>query len=126
MLVDVTFLAPKSAEQPATALEEMRYYLPQQIIQQGEGGAFVWIADVSDQVARLTPVDTGNSATGGLIEVTGEGLTAATRVIARGADGLEDGDRIRIVTEDSAPFGDSAATHPSEHDAMSRSPHKEN
>jgi HlyD family secretion protein len=123
MLVDVRFLAPKSAEQPATASEVTRYYLPQQVVQQGEGGPFVWIADISDQVARRTPVTTGNAATGGLIEVTGEGLTAATRVIARGADGLDDSDRIRIVTEDSASA--TAATDSSEHDAMSRSPYKE-
>jgi RND family efflux transporter MFP subunit len=123
MLVDVTFLAPKSDAEPADAAEELRLYLPQQVIQQGEGGPFVWIADISDQVARRTSVIIGNSATGGLIEVTGDGLTAATRVIARGFEGLDDGDRIRVVTQE-PPIATAALSQ--EHEPMSRSPHKEN
>jgi hypothetical protein len=69
------------------------------------------------------PIVTGNSAAGGLIEIKGDGLTAATRVIARGGDGLDDGERIRIVTEDSAPA--EAAAPSSGHESMSRSPNKE-
>jgi multidrug efflux pump subunit AcrA (membrane-fusion protein) len=106
MLVDVTFLAPKVADSAATAsntTEALKLYLPQQVIQQEGGGSFVWIADVSDKVARRLSVTTGSAATGGLVEVRGDGLTAASRVITRGFDSLADGDRIRIVTEDATP-----------------------
>jgi multidrug efflux pump subunit AcrA (membrane-fusion protein) len=123
MLVDVTFLAPKTADTPATASEETRLYLPQQVVQQGADGPFIWLADISDKRARRTPVTTGNAATGGLIEVGGEGLTIASRVIARGFEGLDDGDRIRIVTEDAAP--PSSAPAAQEHQPLSRSPHQE-
>jgi hypothetical protein len=120
MLVDVTFLAPKMADTPADATEEVRLYLPQQVIQQGGDGAFVWIADVSDKRARRTPVTTGNAAGGGLMEVRGEGLTVASRVIARGVEDLKDGERIRIVTEDSAPI--SAAPSSPEREPLRRLP----
>jgi len=122
MLVDVTFLAPKAAEQTANASEELRLYLPLQVIQHGEEGSYVWLADMSDKVARRTPVTTGSAANGGLVEINGTGLTVASRVIARGHDHLGDGDRIHIVTEDT----DSSATAPlsQEHAPMSRMPHQ--
>lgn len=100
MLVDVTFLAQKAAQTPADASEELKLYVPLQVIQQGESGSFVWIADVSDKVARRVPVTTGSAAAGGLVEVSGSGLTVASRVIARGFESLSDGDRIHIATED--------------------------
>jgi hypothetical protein len=119
MLVDVTFLAPKVADDAAIASEVLKLYLPQQLIQQGEGGSFVWIADVSDKVARRMPVTTGSVATGGLVEVSGNGLTVASRVISRGFDDLNDGDRIRIVSEEApSPPADSYQTAPpSDHGA---------
>ena len=52
MLVDVTFLAPKAAETVADASEEMRLYVPQQVILRDDSGSFVWLADLSDKVAR--------------------------------------------------------------------------
>ena len=60
----------------------------------------MWVADVSDKVARRVPVTTGSAAAGGLVEVNGSGLTVASRVIARGFENLSDGDRIHIATED--------------------------
>lgn len=124
MLVDVTFLAPKAAQTTADASEELRLYLPQQVIQQGESGPYVWIADMSDKVARRMPVKTGDAAAGGLIAVGGDGLTLASRVIARGSDGLEDGKRIRVVTEDTGPLAAPPASEA--HEPMSRSPHQGN
>jgi RND family efflux transporter MFP subunit len=122
MLVDVTFLAPKAEGTEANVSEEMRLYLPQQIIQRAEGGAFVWLADQSDQVARRTPVEIGHAANGGLVEVRGAGLTAASRVIARGFENLDDGQRIHIVSEEPA----STATAPAamDHRTMSRLPNE--
>jgi RND family efflux transporter MFP subunit len=120
MLVDVAFLAPKAAESAADASEELRLYVPQQVIQQGEEGPFVWLADVSDKVARRTPVTTGSAATGGLIEVSGPGINVASRVIARGYEDLGDGDPIRIAADSPAvSAGESPAA---EHAPMSRLP----
>jgi multidrug efflux pump subunit AcrA (membrane-fusion protein) len=100
MLVDVTFLAPKSADTVVETSEETRLYLPQQVIQRDESGSFVWLADQSDQVARKVPVTTGGNTSSGLVEVSGSGLTVASRIIVRGIEGLSDGQRIRIVGDD--------------------------
>jgi RND family efflux transporter MFP subunit len=120
MLVDVTFLAPNVEQQAAGASQELRLYLPEQVIQQAQGGPFVWLADISDKVARRTPVTTGHSAPGGLIEVRAEGLTVASRVITRGHDRIEDGDRIRVVADNPATF--SPASSSAERKPMSRLP----
>jgi multidrug efflux pump subunit AcrA (membrane-fusion protein) len=120
MLVDVTFLAPKSADSVAEASEETRFYLPQQIIQQDNAGAFVWLADHSDKLARKLPITAGPSAPGGLVEVSGPGLTAASRVVARGYEALDDGDRIRIVSEEPESLATAAA--PVRQEAMHRLP----
>jgi RND family efflux transporter MFP subunit len=99
MLVDVTYLAPKVAAEAGDAMDEMRLYVPQQLVLQGEGGAYVWVADQSAGLARKIPVTTGAAATGGLIEVT-QGLDAGSRIIARGFEELIDGARIRVVSEE--------------------------
>ena len=97
MLVDVTFLAPKSADANAEPTQETRIHVPQSLVQQDEAGAFVWLADQSAGVARKTPIETGTSV-GGMIEVT-RGLTISSRLIVEGLDGLQDGDRIRVTGE---------------------------
>jgi RND family efflux transporter MFP subunit len=99
MLVDVTFLAPKSAATAAEASEETRLYVPQQLIFQDEAGAYVWLADRSSGTARKVRVTTGRSAAGGLVQIS-SGVNSADRVLARGHDGLTDGDHIRIVDEE--------------------------
>src|SRR3990172_12665530 len=99
MLVDVTFLAPKPPESVAEVSEELHLYVPQQVVQRDESGACVWLADQSTGLARKAAVTTGTVGNGGLIEVTG-GLSIASRIIARGHDGLADGDRIRVVSEE--------------------------
>lgn len=99
MLVDVTFLAPKRTEQASETTQEVRLYVLQQLIQQGDGGPFVWLADQSDGVARRTPVQTGTAGLNGLVEVT-SGLNETSRLIAGSIDGLQDGDRIQVIRED--------------------------
>jgi RND family efflux transporter MFP subunit len=99
MLVDVTFVAPKPAAPEADVAEETRLYVPQQLIFHDDAGAYVWLADRSSGTARKTPVTTGRSGTGGMVQVT-TGVNSADRVIARGHDGLSDGDRIRVVDEE--------------------------
>lgn len=97
MLVDATFLAPQIAVADDGPEIEARVYLPAQLVQQDESGPFVWLADQSERVARKTPVAVVPAA-GDMVLVTG-GLTASSRVIAAGADGLADGDKIRISEE---------------------------
>jgi HlyD family secretion protein len=120
MLVDVTFVAPKVADTMVDASEEMRLYVPQQLIAQGEGGSYVWVADQSDGVARRTAVTTGRPAAGGMIEIT-SGLTLASRIIARGQEGLEDGTRIRVVNEEGS-FAAGATPPDGVRQALSRLP----
>ena len=99
MLVDVTFLAPKERERTTETSEELRLYVPRQLIQQDETGSFVWLADQSDGVARKTPIQTGMLGSNGLVEIT-SGLTISSRIVVSGADGLQDGNRIRVTGED--------------------------
>jgi RND family efflux transporter MFP subunit len=99
MLVDVTFLAPKATEPNADVVETTRIYLPQSLVLRNESGGYVWLADQSSGVARKTPVKVGKFLAGGLVEIT-DGLSIGSRVVTRGHENLEDGDRIRVVSED--------------------------
>ncbi len=101
MLVDVTFLAPKPAETVADVSEDLHLYVPQQSLLHDDTGTFVWVADQSSGRARKTPVTTGAIATGGLQEIT-QGLTIGSRIIARGQESLQDGDRIQVVSEEAS------------------------
>jgi len=105
MLVDVTFLAPKQPDQASEPSRELRLYVPQQLIRQGDSGAFVWIADQSEGVARKTSVETAAVASNGMVEIT-SGLAVSSRIIVSGSDGLDDGDRITVTGEDPT-IGDS-------------------
>jgi HlyD family secretion protein len=100
MLVDVTFLAPK----PPTAErdEVIGLFVPPQVVERGEDGTFLWLADQSEGVARKIPVVVGAVGSGDLVEVRGEGLTVGSRIIARGSEGLENGAKIRVVSEEPA------------------------
>jgi RND family efflux transporter MFP subunit len=116
MLVDVTYLAPKSAEATAETSQQLRLYVPQQLVQRGDGGSFVWVADQSAGVARKANVTTGAPTAGGLVEIT-EGLDAASRIVARGSESLADGTRIQVAGEETASIagGLTAATHEPQH-----------
>ncbi len=122
MLVDVTYLAPKPAEAVAETTEQVRLYLPQQLVLHDDGGSYVWVADQSAGVARKTAVTIGSAVGGGLVEVT-RGLDVASRVIARGHDGLDDGDRIQVVSED-AELVAGGLTGQAERHSLQRLPHQ--
>jgi RND family efflux transporter MFP subunit len=107
MLVDATFLAPADPNQESGPREELRLYVPQSLVQQGEGGPFLWLADQSEGVARKQSIETGVVSSEGLIEVT-KGLTISSRVIADGPQDLDDGDRIRVTGE--APTSGAASS----------------
>jgi hypothetical protein len=76
----------------------MRVFVPRSLVESGEHGKAVWIADLSAGVARHKSVKTGDELPGGLIEV--EGLTPSDKLIVGGREALTDGDRIRVTGED--------------------------
>lgn len=103
MLMDCTFLAsasPERLEQDAVT----QLYLPKQLIQHRENGSFVWVADQSDGVARLTQVEVSDRTSNGLVRVT-KGLSITSRVITSSLEGIQDGDRIRVTGEDQSIEG---------------------
>jgi HlyD family secretion protein len=100
MLVDVTFLAPEQEQRPVDVQQELRIYVPQQLIQTDDTGKFVWVADQSASVARKTMIQTGSSNAAGMTLVN-SGLTISSRIIVSGSQGLKDGARIRVTGEDS-------------------------
>ena len=101
MLVDVTFRAPKLLQRVLEPSQELKLYVLQQLIHQDDGGSFVWLADQSDGIACKTMVETGAVGSNGLVEITSD-LTISSRIISGGSDGLQDGDRIKVTSEDSS------------------------
>ncbi|MEX1231501.1 MAG: efflux RND transporter periplasmic adaptor subunit [Planctomycetaceae bacterium] len=99
MLVDVTFLAPPSAGEKPSSTRSLKILVPQDFVRTNDGGPFVWIVDPSSDTARIASVKTGIVTVDGMIEVT-RGLTIASRLIAGGAESLEDGERVRVAGED--------------------------
>jgi RND family efflux transporter MFP subunit len=108
MLVQLTFLAPERPDgSPATA-ETLRLLIPRQLVENGEGGPRVWVADQVAGVARHRAIKQGRAMGPELVEVV-EGLSAADKLIVGGREGLTDGARIKVTGEDAslgtAPVG---------------------
>jgi HlyD family secretion protein len=101
MLVQTTFLAPATTTPAEPASEKLRLLVPRALVESGDGGGRVWVADQAAGVARLCAVKLGPAA-GEWVEVA-EGLNVADRVIAGGRDGLRDGQRITVTGEDAPP-----------------------
>jgi RND family efflux transporter MFP subunit len=101
MLVQATFLAPASPKTAESLSETLRLLLPRHLVESGDGGARVWVADQAAGVARLRAVKLGPAA-GEWVEVA-DGLNAADRIIAGGREGLRDGQRITVTGEDTPP-----------------------
>lgn len=121
MLVDVTFLAPKRQETSAEPSQEVKLYVLQQLIQSGDGGSWVWLVDQSDGVVRKTTVQTGTVGTNGLVEIT-SGLNVSSRIVTRGSEGLQDGDRIIVTNEDDTLGTEMPAEHSRHSGTMNRLP----
>ena len=109
MLVQVTFLAPKSETSDATASHKMRVFVPRSLIETGEQSSAVWVADLTAGVARRKPVRLGAALPAGLVEV--EGLTPADKLIVAGRESLSDGDRIRVTGDDTPIENDGTMKH---------------
>lgn len=102
MLVDVTFLSPEEPKDADEETEELKIFVPKQLVQQGEGGAYVWLADRFRQVARQQRVEIAATRPDGMVEVA-RGLDLASQLIAEDHETLRDGDRIRVVGEGDLP-----------------------
>ncbi len=98
MLVDVTFLAPKTKEQETELSDQLLLYIPQQLVEQDESGTAVWVVDSTTSAARRVPVELGRARPDGLVEVT-NGLNLTSRLVAEGHSDLRDGERIRVTGE---------------------------
>lgn len=101
MLVDVTFLAPPREATEEQATEQYRLFVPRSLVERDGESAFVWVADVAEQVAHRRRVTLGGMPSPTFAEVT-DGLTAGSRLIVSGREQLAEGDRIRITGEDAA------------------------
>jgi multidrug efflux pump subunit AcrA (membrane-fusion protein) len=105
MLVDITFLSSGTGTGTGTGtgaesgVERSRHFLPRSLVRTDAEGSFVWLADQARGRVRRVAVTLGVRAPGGLVEVTGK-LSLGSRVVAGGAQGLVDGQRIRISGEE--------------------------
>ncbi len=100
MLARVTFLAapkPGSSQQP---IKKLCMLVPGPLVEQGQGGSRVWVADQAAGLARARTVKVGRpTGKGDLVEIL-EGLTETDKLIVGGREGLEDGQRITVTAED--------------------------
>lgn len=117
MLVQVTFLAPRSTKPVAPSTPSLRLLIPRQLIESDSNGSHVWVADQTNGVAQYKSVTLGK-VSGDLVEVV-EGLNAADRLIVGGREGLKDGQRITISGED-APTGSTGLTKASDNHAAGK------
>lgn len=101
MLVQATFLAPERKSDKSKGREDpLRLLVPRQLVESGEGGMTVWVADRLSGMARRQAVTIGKAGTDQLVEVI-EGLNAMDKLVAGGREGLVHGDRITVAGEDS-------------------------
>lgn len=99
MLCQVTFLAPpQSSGKPGVDSDPYRLLIPRQLVETLDGTNRVWLVDLPAGAARRRSVTLGVAA-GELVEVV-SGLGSTDRLIVDGREGLEDGDRVRVVGED--------------------------
>ena len=98
MLVTATFLAPVVENTKSEAMETERLFVPEQLVQSGDAGAYVWIVD-SDELAQRRTVEAGKSSAGGLMEIK-SGLSVTDKLIANGVDGLTENSPVKVTGDD--------------------------
>ncbi len=98
MLVDVTFLAPEVKQKSDTFQEEMRIYIPSEMVLEDDGQTFVWVADQSAGKARKKSITVATSATGPMTEVV-SGLNMGDRLIFNPPADLKASTAIEVVDE---------------------------
>jgi multidrug efflux pump subunit AcrA (membrane-fusion protein) len=101
MLVQVTFLATeKPGDSSPKSQEQERLLIPRPLVEGTPPASLVWVADPANR-ARRQAIKLGKAGTDQLVEVV-EGLHVTDKLIAGSREGLTDGQRIRIVGEDSS------------------------
>jgi len=100
MLGKVTFLAPPS---PVTEEEQgdspLRLFVLKSLVVSSEGGASVWVADLTESLARRKNVEVGsNAANEGLVEIL-SGLQPTDKLIVAGRESVSEGSRVRVAGE---------------------------
>ncbi|QDT04989.1 Multidrug resistance protein MdtA precursor [Rubripirellula lacrimiformis] len=98
MLVTATFLAPVVESARSEATETERMFVPQQLVQSGDSGAYVWIVD-SDERAQQRSVEVGSAGAGGLVEIT-SGLDVTDKLIAGGVDEVTENGPVKVTGDD--------------------------
>lgn len=100
MLARVTYLAAPEPGTDTKPSEQLRLLVPGPLVETGEGGSRVWVADQAARQARARTIKVGQqTGTGDLVEVL-EGLTELDKLIVGGREGLRDGERITVTGED--------------------------
>lgn len=98
MLVTTTFLAPRLASASDEPTETERILVPEQLVQSGDGGSFVWVVDANNQAMRRTLI-VGGESTDGLVEII-EGLNVTDKLISSGVENLQTGETVVVSGED--------------------------
>ena len=113
MLGKVTFLAlPSPVVQKDQGESPLRLFVPQSLVLRGEDGASVWVADVTENLAKRKAVEVGRGATkDGLVEIT-NGLQPTDKLIVAGRESVAEGTRIHIAGEDRTLSGGSWNSQP--------------
>lgn len=106
MLVRVTFLSPERSrdeteppENESAKSTPLRALVPRALVTGSADSPTVWIADRQAGVARLRKIRLGPRSSGDWIAVT-EGLAVGDKLIRGGRETLHDGERIRVVEEE--------------------------
>ncbi len=97
MLGKVTFLAPPS---PVTEEDQgdspLRLFVPQSLVVSSEGGASVWVANLTGNFAKRKSVEVGRGTTDdGLVEIV-SGLQPTDKLIVAGRESVSEGMRVRV------------------------------
>lgn len=98
MLVTAAFLAPKSDASSDSLREAERIFVPEPFVQASDSKSFLWIVD-ENSTARKRTVELGGKAADDLIEIK-SGLQVTDKLIASGRDGLQDGARVHVTSDD--------------------------
>ncbi|NOY29410.1 MAG: HlyD family efflux transporter periplasmic adaptor subunit [Planctomycetes bacterium] len=100
MLGKVTFLAPASpVTEEAPGESPLRLFVPKSLVLSAEGGASVWVADLTESLARRKNVEVGRGETDeGLVEVL-SGLQPTDKLIVAGRESIREGSRVRVAGE---------------------------
>ena len=100
MLVQVSFIAPARKDKQAEGTQSpLRMLVPRELPETTGTETALWIADLTNQVARRKVVRLGATVANGLVEVV-EGVTPLDKLIVSGRADLRDGERIEVTGED--------------------------